>query len=139
MGCDVVGVDSSSQQIEAACQTGLDARVKDCQALDFNHEFDAVFSNAALHWMKRADAVIEGVKRSLKPGGRFVAEMGRAGSCSGSVGRSKRLCPIAVSTASRAIRGTFRRRKIMEPGSNGTVFESILCHSLTGLPICRAS
>lgn len=79
MGCDVVGVDSSPQQIEAACKSGLDARVKDCQALDFGHEFDAVFSNAALHWMKRSDAVIEGVKRSLKPGGRFVAEMGGAG------------------------------------------------------------
>ncbi len=79
MGCDVVGVDSSPQQIEAACKSGLDARVKDCQALDFDQEFDAVFSNAALHWMKRADAVIEGVKRSLKPGGRFVAEMGGAG------------------------------------------------------------
>jgi trans-aconitate methyltransferase len=79
MGCDVVGVDSSPPQIEAACKSGLDARVKDCQALDFNHEFDAVFSNAALHWMRRSDAVIEGVKRALKPGGRFVAEMGGAG------------------------------------------------------------
>src|ERR1700691_5508035 len=73
MGCAVVGVDSSPQQIEAACQSGLDARVKDCQALDFDHEFDAVFSNAALHWMKRPDDVLAGVKRALRPRGRFVA------------------------------------------------------------------
>jgi trans-aconitate methyltransferase len=79
MGCQVVGVDSSAEQIAAACQSGLDARVKDCQALDFDHEFDAVFSNAALHWMKKSDAVLDGVKRALRPGGRFVAEMGGAG------------------------------------------------------------
>src|SRR5439155_13923693 len=42
-------------------------------------EFDAVFSNAALHWMTRADDVIQGVRRALKPGGRFVAEMGGHG------------------------------------------------------------
>jgi len=85
-GCQVVGVDSSPEQIAAAQRRGLDARVKDCQALDFDQEFDAVFSNAALHWMKRADDVIRGVKRALRPGGRFVAEMGGFG-C---VGRVKR-------------------------------------------------
>jgi trans-aconitate methyltransferase len=79
LGCEVVGVDSSPQQIEAARTCGLDARLKDCQALDFEREFDAVFSNAALHWMKRPDAVLEGVKRALRPGGRFVAELGGAG------------------------------------------------------------
>jgi trans-aconitate methyltransferase len=79
LGCQVVGVDSSPEQIEAACRSGLDARVKDCQALDFEREFDAVFSNAALHWMKRPDAVLDGVKRALRPGGRFVAEFGGAG------------------------------------------------------------
>lgn len=79
LGCEVVGVDASPAQIEAACQSGLDARVTDCQALDFDHEFDAVFSNAALHWMKQADAVLDGVKRALRPGGRFVAEMGGTG------------------------------------------------------------
>lgn len=79
LGCEVVGVDASPEQIAAARKSGLDARVKDCQALDFNGEFDAVFSNAALHWMKNADGVLDGVKRALRPGGRFVAEMGGAG------------------------------------------------------------
>ncbi|MBL8835545.1 MAG: class I SAM-dependent methyltransferase [Alphaproteobacteria bacterium] len=74
----VVGVDASPQQIAAARARGLDARVMDGAALTFAGEFDAVFSNAALHWMKRADAVIAGVARALKPGGRFVGEMGGA-------------------------------------------------------------
>jgi SAM-dependent methyltransferase len=52
----------------------------DAYHLDFAPEFDAVFSNAALHWMKRdPDAVIQGVRRALKPNGRFVAEMGGHG------------------------------------------------------------
>jgi SAM-dependent methyltransferase len=46
---------------------GLDAHVMDGQALTFENEFDAVFSNAALHWMKNPDAVIAGVARALKP------------------------------------------------------------------------
>jgi SAM-dependent methyltransferase len=73
----VVGVDASAEQIAAARRRGLDARVVDGQDLDFREEFDAVFSNAALHWMREdPDAVIDGVWRALKPGGRFVAEFG---------------------------------------------------------------
>jgi trans-aconitate methyltransferase len=66
--------------ISAAQKRGIDARVVDAYNLDFVSEFDAVFSNAALHWMKRdPDAVIQGVSRALRPGGRFVAEMGGHG------------------------------------------------------------
>jgi trans-aconitate methyltransferase len=79
LGCDVIGVDGSAAQVAAACARGVDARVVDGQALDFTAEFDAVFSNAALHWMKRADEVIAGVWRALRPGGRFVAEFGGHG------------------------------------------------------------
>lgn len=80
LGCTVVGVDASPDQIARAQAEGLDARVVDGHDLDFQGEFDAVFSNAALHWMKRdPDAVIAGVARALKPGGRFVAECGGAG------------------------------------------------------------
>jgi trans-aconitate methyltransferase len=79
LGCQVVGVDASPEQIAAARARGLDARVMDGESLEFKAEFDAVFSNAALHWMKGADAVIAGVHRALKPGGRFVGEMGGAG------------------------------------------------------------
>ena len=79
MGCDVVGVDSSAAQIAAARKLGLDAWVMFAEALKYENEFDAVFSNAALHWVKGADDVIAGVWRALKPGGRFVAEMGGFG------------------------------------------------------------
>jgi trans-aconitate methyltransferase len=79
MGCEVVAVDSSVPQIEAAKKLGLDAHAIGGEDLPYNEEFDAVFSNAALHWMKRADVVIAGVYRSLKPSGRFVAECGGYG------------------------------------------------------------
>jgi trans-aconitate methyltransferase len=79
-GAEVVGVDSSADMVAAAQKRGVDARVVDAYHLDFAPEFDAVFSNAALHWMKRdPDAVIQGVRRALKPNGRFVAEMGGHG------------------------------------------------------------
>lgn len=78
-GCEVVAVDASPEQIDAARALGLDARVADGHALPFEGEFDAVFSNAALHWMKRPDEVIAGMWRALRPGGRVVAEMGGAG------------------------------------------------------------
>jgi trans-aconitate methyltransferase len=78
-GCTVVGVDSSKEMIAACTEKGLDARVVDGESLAFQNEFDAVFSNAALHWMKNPDAVIAGVARALKPKGRFVGEMGGKG------------------------------------------------------------
>ena len=79
-GAKVVGVDASSDMVAAAKLRGLDARVIDAYELSFHSEFDAVFSNAAMHWMKRdPDAVIQGVRRALKPGGRFAAEMGGHG------------------------------------------------------------
>lgn len=80
LGCRVVGVDGAPDMVRAAEARGLDARVMDGHALTFAREFDAVFSNAALHWMKAdPDAVIAGVARTLRPGGRFVGEMGGHG------------------------------------------------------------
>ncbi len=78
-GANVLGIDASAAQIAAARRLGVEARTADAQALSFDPEFDAVFSNAALHWMKQPDAVIAGVRRALRPGGRFVAEMGGHG------------------------------------------------------------
>ncbi len=75
-GAQVVAVDAAPDMVAAAKSKGLDARVVPGQSLDFDHEFDAVFSNAALHWMQPPEAVLAGVHRALKPGGRFVAEMG---------------------------------------------------------------
>jgi SAM-dependent methyltransferase len=78
-GCDVVGADASAELVEAVRARGLDVRLINGETLTFDTEFDAVFSNAALHWMRRPDAVIDGVYRALKPGGRFVGEFGGAG------------------------------------------------------------
>lgn len=78
-GATMVGVDSSPQMIAAAKERGVDAHLTSGETLTFDGEFDAVFSNAALHWMSDQDAVLEGVYRALKPGGRFVAECGGHG------------------------------------------------------------
>jgi trans-aconitate methyltransferase len=78
-GAKVKGVDSSESMVAGAQAQGIDAQVISADALDFDHEFDAVFSNAALHWMRNQDTVLAGVHRALKPGGRFVAEMGGHG------------------------------------------------------------
>jgi trans-aconitate methyltransferase len=51
----------------------------DGQRLSIKPNFDAVFTNAVLHWMKQAENVIEGVAHALKPGGRFVGEFGGSG------------------------------------------------------------
>jgi trans-aconitate methyltransferase len=92
---DVLGVDVSESLLAAALARGVETRRMDGQKLPFDAEFDAVFSNAALHWMSDAGAVIEGIFRALKPGGRFVAEFGGHGNVA------------AVTTAMRA---TARRR-----------------------------
>ena len=78
-GCQVLGVDSSPEMAAAAVARGVHAQVMDAETLRFDREFDAVFSNAALHWMTDPDAVIDGVWRALKPGGRFVGEFGGEG------------------------------------------------------------
>lgn len=83
-GAEVIGADGSSAMVAAAQARGLNAVVADGQRLDavpeLDRTFDAVFSNAALHWMRdEPQAVIDGVFARLKPGGRFVAEMGGAG------------------------------------------------------------
>lgn len=96
-GANVVGVDTSEALLAAARARGIDARLMDGQRLDFNHAFDAVFSNAALHWMPRASDVIGGVARALRPGGRFVAEFGGHGNVA------------AILTALRAVA---RRRRV---------------------------
>ncbi len=76
-GAWVVGIDSSADMIAAARQRGLDARIMDARALVFENEFDAVFSNAVLHWIKDdPDAPIASAFRALRSGGRFVGELG---------------------------------------------------------------
>src|SRR3954447_23560809 len=84
-GAGVIGLDASPEMVEAARGRGVDAFVADAQSLGLADQaarfgqFDAVFSNAALHWMLDPDAVATGIYSVLKPGGRFVGEMGGEG------------------------------------------------------------
>jgi len=81
-GARVIGLDASEAMVEAARARGIDAFVADGQALAIEDQanrfgqFDAAFSNAALHWMLDPDAVAAGIYSMLKPGGRFAGEMG---------------------------------------------------------------
>ncbi len=96
-GCTVYGVDSSHAQLQAARARNLPVVVMDGQRLALKRRFDAVFTNAALHWMKQAEKVVEGVVSSLKPGGRFVGEFGGKGN---------------VETIRQALHNTLRKRGI---------------------------
>jgi trans-aconitate methyltransferase len=79
-GATVVGVDSSTEMVAAARSRGIAAIEGSAESLPCESAtFDAVFSNAALHWVRDQDAVLDQVLRVLKPGGRFVAEMGGHG------------------------------------------------------------
>jgi len=77
-GAVVVGVDRSPDMIRQAREAypGLQFEVMDAREIHFAEPFDAVFSNATLHWIKEPEKVISGVAKVLKPGGRFVAEFG---------------------------------------------------------------
>jgi trans-aconitate methyltransferase len=65
--------------VSSAIQKGIDAQVMDAQHLTFMEEFDAVFTNATLHWVPNHDLVLQGVYQALKPGGLFVGEFGGHG------------------------------------------------------------
>lgn len=80
-GATVTGLDASPEMIGQARQNypQLQFTLKDAAAIEFDGEFDAVFSNAALHWMLNASAVAKAVARALRPNGRFVAELGGKG------------------------------------------------------------
>jgi trans-aconitate methyltransferase len=81
-GAILTGVDASSTMLTAARQRNLHVEQHDATALPYYQQFDAVFSNAALHWITGVpghQTLLAGVHRALRPGGRFVAEMGGQG------------------------------------------------------------
>lgn len=79
-GATVTGVDASPAMVAAARARGLQAEEASAESLPYpDAGFDAVFSNAALHWVRDHDAMMAEVRRVLRPGGRFVAEMGGHG------------------------------------------------------------
>ncbi|MCP6757958.1 MAG: methyltransferase domain-containing protein [Fischerella sp. CENA71] len=80
-GADVLGIDHSPAMIEKARQNYPHLRFDIADARNFQVEqpLDAIFSNAALHWVKEADAVVSCIYKALKSGGKFVAEFGGKG------------------------------------------------------------
>ncbi len=80
-GARVIGIDSSASMIASAQSTypQLEFQVADARDFSFASPFDAIFSNATLHWNPEADQVVRCIVASLKPGGRFVAEFGGKG------------------------------------------------------------
>lgn len=80
-GAEILGVDQSQEMVSQARKKfpTLRFEVLDARQLRFSAEFDAVFSNAVLHWIPEAEQVIAGVAQALKSGGRFVAEFGGQG------------------------------------------------------------
>jgi trans-aconitate methyltransferase len=77
--CDVLGIDSSANMIELAKQKGLNAQVLAAENLNYRAKFDAVFTNAVLHWVTDIDEVVNRIYTTLKPEGRFVGEFGGQG------------------------------------------------------------
>jgi trans-aconitate methyltransferase len=79
-GAHVLGTDASPEMVAAARGRGIEAEQAKAEELPFRDgTFDAAFSNAVLHWVRDQDAMLTQVHRVLKPGGRFVAEMGGHG------------------------------------------------------------
>ncbi|HEU4339954.1 MAG TPA: class I SAM-dependent methyltransferase [Candidatus Binatia bacterium] len=96
-GCAVLGVDTSLAQLRASKKRDLEVALMDGRQLGLRQRFDAVFTNAALHWMKRPEKVIAEVWRCLNAGGRFVGEFGGKGN---------------VATIRSALHAALRRRAI---------------------------
>ncbi|MBD1392497.1 class I SAM-dependent methyltransferase [Mucilaginibacter glaciei] len=89
----VTGIDASAEMIKKARDTfhNVDYFVADGTDFHFDDPFDAIFSNATLHWIKDADAMMKCVHDALKPGGRFVAEMGGKGNVQQTVAATKQV------------------------------------------------
>ena len=80
-GATAVGLDQSAEMIGSAREQYPNCEFVHADAREFtvDEPFDAVFSNAALHWIAEQDAVLESIGEALRPGGRFVAELGGHG------------------------------------------------------------
>ncbi|MEH7082243.1 methyltransferase domain-containing protein [Neobacillus drentensis] len=81
LGATIIGIDKSENMVKQAQQKypGLTFRVQDAATMYYRDEFDAVFSNATLHWVKTPKQTLQSIYQALKPGGRFIAEFGGKG------------------------------------------------------------
>ena len=76
---NVIAVDLSESMVEKTKEKGIEAYVMSATELPFENEFDAVFSNAVLHWVKEPQTAIAKISNALKTNGRFIAEFGGYG------------------------------------------------------------
>ncbi|GEP92800.1 Trans-aconitate methyltransferase [Chitinophaga terrae (ex Kim and Jung 2007)] len=81
LGASVTGIDASASMIESARKHFPEVNfvVADATSFSLPRQFDGIFSNATLHWIREADKVAERMAHHLKPGGRLVIEMGGKG------------------------------------------------------------
>jgi trans-aconitate methyltransferase len=96
-GAQVTGVDQSPEMIQEAraAYPALRFEVMDARQLTLSEKFDAVFSNATLHWIKEPHRAVESIARVLRSGGRFVAEFGGKGNVAGVMAAVERAWPKA--------------------------------------------
>ena len=123
-GATVIGIDSDPAMIEAARQRLPDADLRVADAHDFTVEqpVDAVFSNAALHWMPSSVEVLGCVSDALRGGGRFIAEMGATGNVAAITGASPAQYAAMLEDAGFEIRELdFRDRPTRLTGDDGLV------------------
>ena len=86
-GADVLGIDPNAELLAVAADRGIETYLVPAQSMQFDCEFDAAFSNAALHWIgAHREAVAKRIFAALKPGGRFVGEMGGRKNIAGLLG-----------------------------------------------------
>ena len=80
-GAQVYGIDASAEMTAQARQNHPQLAFETADATQFrvDEPFDAVFSNAVLHWVKPPQDAVRSIAAALKPGGRFVAEFGGRG------------------------------------------------------------
>jgi 2-isopropylmalate synthase len=78
-GAKVIGIDMSAEMVEACRDNGIETYVGSVTDLPYEDEFDAVFSNATLHWVRDARTAVQNIAKSLKVGGCFVCEFGGEG------------------------------------------------------------
>jgi ubiquinone/menaquinone biosynthesis C-methylase UbiE len=92
-GAKVTGIDRSPEMIRQAREghPAIRFEVADATNVPFQGSFDAVFSNATLHWIKEPETVVREISRLLRPGGRFVAEFGGHGNIAVLVAAAERL------------------------------------------------
>jgi len=78
-GAKVIGIDMSTEMVKACKDNGIEAYVGSVTDLPYENEFDRVFSNAMLHWVKDSRSAVQNIFNSLKKGGCFICEFGGEG------------------------------------------------------------